>query len=454
MTQKRLRSRKLIPQAHLGPIPRTQRQGQILLPRARIPTLQHRKLLRQPDRHIPCLSQRVLLSHADTRAPVERKILPSRAKVRPALRPELVRIRAVNVLAAVHRPHAVRDDSALGDEHGGLAVRPAADGEDGVGDGEAGVSRDDGVQTEGLSVLALFFSFFIFIFIFSYFFPPLSFGDSHQSWGRLRTFVQTILDIGQIPQLLVRGRPAVQRGHLVAQPGPDARVLGQHEEEVTQQRGGGVATRQKDIHDLIADPAAVARLLRQAMQEHVSRFLLAVPIFEGLLVDAPALRPHLERLVDELLHQRVADAIAPLHLAVAVESSQRAQPDARGDRMLRVVECAGEVVLGVRVAAAGAALLQALHALAEEELGGRVDGVAEEEVLEVDGAAVVGDQLQQIGHLRLEDGEVGHLFADEVGADHGARLRPVLAVGGEDAMAEEGAEGLVPVAQRVVLEPE
>ena len=49
----------------------------------------------------------------------------------------------------MHGIHAVGDDGAFGDEHGGLAVGAAAYWEDGVDHGLAGVGGDDGVEAEG-----------------------------------------------------------------------------------------------------------------------------------------------------------------------------------------------------------------------------------------------------------------------------------------------------------------
>lgn len=48
----------------------------------------------------------------------------------------------------MHSEDAVSDGCALGHEKRGFAVRPAADGEEGVFHGAAAVNGDDGVEAE------------------------------------------------------------------------------------------------------------------------------------------------------------------------------------------------------------------------------------------------------------------------------------------------------------------
>lgn len=152
-------------------------------------------------------------------------------------------------------------------------------------------------------------------------------------------------------------------------------MLRQHEEHVAQQGGRGVAPGQQHVHQLVADARAVARLLRQALQEQI--LLLGLAVGPGLLLVVA--RPVPQRLVDELLHQLVADAVAALGLGVGDQLADPADARVVRDGVLRVVEGAGEVLLDVLGGVhGGAPLLEALHAVAEQELGGRVDGVAEE----------------------------------------------------------------------------
>ena len=130
---------------------RAQRQRNALLPNPtiRIPALNLAKLLQQSRRDEARLGKRILLAQADTWATVEREILPAGAQVLPALGLELCCVGAVEVFAAVHGVGGVADDGAFGDEEGGFALGTAAEGEDGVFDGHAGVGWDDGVETEG-----------------------------------------------------------------------------------------------------------------------------------------------------------------------------------------------------------------------------------------------------------------------------------------------------------------
>jgi hypothetical protein len=81
-----------------------------------------------------------LTAEADTRASVERKIVPSPARILlPPLRPEGVRVRPVQVVPPVHGVHAVGHNRALLYVHRSGPVRSAANGERGVLSGNAEV---------------------------------------------------------------------------------------------------------------------------------------------------------------------------------------------------------------------------------------------------------------------------------------------------------------------------
>jgi hypothetical protein len=122
---------------HFNSIQARTRQRQRLLPLPRIPTLNRTKLLHQPNRHITRFRQRILLPQTDPRAAVERQVLPARPQRLPALGSVLVSVGPVDVLAAMHGVGRVPDHCAFGDEERVLAVGAAAEGEDGVADGEA-----------------------------------------------------------------------------------------------------------------------------------------------------------------------------------------------------------------------------------------------------------------------------------------------------------------------------
>jgi len=115
-----------------------------------IPPLHAHKLLHQPHGRIARLRQRKLLTDADARPAVEGQVLPARTQGLPALGSEGVGVGAVVVGPAVHAVEGPGEDVAAGEEEGGLAVRAAAEGEDGVGEGFAGVAGDDGVEAVGV----------------------------------------------------------------------------------------------------------------------------------------------------------------------------------------------------------------------------------------------------------------------------------------------------------------
>lgn len=143
------------------------RQRQRLRPGSIISTLDILKLLHQPDGRVAsfrecelfCFESAFLVSqvgqegkcmrtaNADSWAPVERQIFPAGPQSLPSLRLEFFGVFAIEVFSAVHAPERPLDCLAFGDEDGGLAVRAAATGQDGVDFGAAGVTWDHWVKT-------------------------------------------------------------------------------------------------------------------------------------------------------------------------------------------------------------------------------------------------------------------------------------------------------------------
>lgn len=342
-------------------------------------------------------------------ASVERKVLPTGPEVLPPLRLKLIRILAIQVLATMQRIRMIHHNCAFGDKQRRILVRPATKRQNGVPDAEARIARHDGVHAQAL--------------------------------------VEAVLEVLHVAQLLVGGEVAVERVlDLAAQLVEDVGPLGDDEPHVAEQRGGGVAAGEQHVEQLVAQPPLVLGRLGQLLQEHV----LLVHLGARLLLHVDLLPvPH--RLVDELVHVLVADADGLHALFVLVETAQEAQARAHGNRILRLVERLGERGFGGPARGRGA---QAINALTKEELGRRVDGEAEEQLLEVDGAAVAREHLEQGLDVALEGLEVGDLVSSEVWPDHGARVGPGFAVAVEDAVAQQRTEGVVAVAQAVVFELE
>jgi hypothetical protein len=96
---------------------------------------------------------------------------------------------------------------------------------------------------------------------------------------------------------------------------------------------------------------------------------------------------------------------------------------------------------------------QRVGRLAEQELGGGVHGVSEEQILQVHGRAIAGHRIDQMFDMCLKHVEIGNLCPGEIGADHAARPLPGRAVTGKDAMAKDGQENLESsLAEGIVLE--
>lgn len=202
------------------------------------------------------------------------------------------------------------------------------------------------------------------------------------------TFVHAVLEIGEIAQLLISRGATFQRGDLLAQLVPDAGVLRQHEKHVTQQRCRSIPTSEKHIHQLIPNPLRITGLLRQPLQKQVPLFL--VVICRGLLL--VVIGTVFQRLLDKLFDQLVAHLIAVFRLGISEKVSQRAQTCIFCNRVLRIIERTGEVV--VVQFHTRKAFLEGLDAVSEQEFRSRINCVTEEQVLQVNRGAVGRDQGQ------------------------------------------------------------
>lgn len=85
-------------------------------------------LLHEPHNDVSCLRQGKLLPQTNPGPTVERKELPPGLPADPALRLELIDVRAPNVFASVHRVDRVVHFLALPDVDWGKAIRAATSG--------------------------------------------------------------------------------------------------------------------------------------------------------------------------------------------------------------------------------------------------------------------------------------------------------------------------------------
>jgi hypothetical protein len=124
---------------HLDAIVTSQRQRQLLNPRLGISALKFAKFLDEAHSDIARLGKSVLLTQADAWAAVERQVLPTGTQVCPSLWLVLVGIFTVEILSSMHDIRRVTDHCAFGDEEWMLAIRAAAERDEGVANGEARV---------------------------------------------------------------------------------------------------------------------------------------------------------------------------------------------------------------------------------------------------------------------------------------------------------------------------
>ena len=240
--------------------------------------------------------------------------------------------------------------------------------------------------------------------------------------------VEQGFEVLEVLQLLEGWELVVERGDVGLQRGEDVRAVGQGVPDVGEEGGGGVAAGEEDVEELGADLDGVGGLADELVEEDVAARLVGV----GFLLQQ--LRAPGEALLDIVVDEIVHEFLVVLEVLVGGEEGAQAAPAGGvGDEVLAAGEALGEAVV--------AALGEGLGALAEEELGGAVDGEAEEELAEVDGAAVFGHGGDKVSDVLFEGGQVTDLGAGEVGTEHFAAVLPGGAVGGEDAVAEEGAEG-------------
>ena len=138
-------------QPHPSPILRRTSNPQSLLPRPRIAALHPLKPLHQPTNHVRSQIERKLLSNANPRPSIERQKRPPRPQIPfdPALRHKLVRILAVHVFPAVHGKDLIAHLRAFWHEDWRRAICSAADGECGVSQGFARITRYRWVEAEG-----------------------------------------------------------------------------------------------------------------------------------------------------------------------------------------------------------------------------------------------------------------------------------------------------------------
>lgn len=86
---------------------------------------------------------------------------------------------------------------------------------------------------------------------------------------------------------------------------------------------------------------------------------------------------------------------------------------------------------------------QTVRRLAKQELRGRVHCQHEEQILQVDSRAVFGDGFDELIDVDFKRVEVADLAADEVWAQQLPRIMPCGAIGGEDAVAQQGNESVL-----------
>lgn len=147
---------------------------------------------------------------------------------------EVGRRLGVEVATPLHQKRGVAHGRVFADADRLEAVGAAAVGKRGVVKGQSDVEGDAGIEAERLA--------------------------------------HDVLQVAHVLQVVVRRRlvGADALEDLATQLGYDFRVVGELVEEPGEHGGGGVAAREEDADDLVADDLAVAREARQGVQEGVA----------------------------------------------------------------------------------------------------------------------------------------------------------------------------------------
>ena len=222
----------------------------------------------------------------------------------PPLWLELLCIGPVEVVSAVHAPGRIRDVRARGDEDGAPTVRPAAQGQDVVADGEAAVARHDGHEAERL-----------------------------------------VEHVFQVLHLLDRAiiRPLSARTNLIdlrEELGPDILPPREDPPRIGQQPGRGVAAREEDVEQFAAQRVRVLGLFDELVQEDV-----AFGFFRVLLEVGGAVVVVRDRFGDDLVGELVHGFYAFGALAVGDPAAEAAALELEGHCFGGVDEAGGEVLV-------------------------------------------------------------------------------------------------------------
>jgi hypothetical protein len=186
------------------------------------------------------------------------------------------------------------------------------------------------------------------------------------------TFVEAVLEIFHVLQLLVGGYLAVERIHFFAEFGPDIGALGHFEPQVGEETGGGVAACEEDVQQLRAYLYGIGCLLDELVQENVAASgcllfldIVGAAVFQGR--------------VDVAVCEVVDDLFVLIVLWVPDEPGHPAQSAMSSHGFSAIVESFGKAIRRVCFGARGEAESRA----SKQEFGGGVNSQAKEQVLEV-----------------------------------------------------------------------
>ena len=274
-------------------------------------------------------------------------------------------LRGIDVLPSLHHQRRVSDWGPLQYPHRLIPIRPATMRERGIFQRDTHIKWNHGIQPQRL--------------------------------------IQHVLEIPHVLQVLIRRCSC--RAHpledLSTESGERVGIPRQLAHAPGQRAGGGVAARKKGSNQLVPNDSTIPRRRRQRVQKGVPFIRL------GLLLELS--RRQTQRVLDELVHEGIQRLQVFPEGATRDEGVEGSRPRDQGLRVLDLGEGVREFLRGLR---------EAVDRVAEEEVGGGVEGEAEEEVGDVDRfAAAAGERGEEDLGVALEAVEVGDAVFDEEGAE-------------------------------------
>lgn len=354
--------------------------------------------LEKTGQNVAGLGQRKLLADANTGTAVEGEVLPANLAALPAVRVEFTSILSPDVGTAVEEMCVVEHSLALLDVDGAFAIGATAAGQACVAGGVAGVHRQRWEETENLG------------------------HDTLEVGARLE------VGKGQVAGVLV---VAKSLNDVASEAAELFGVTGKHHHGPGEERGSGVTAGKKNVEKLGTQLNGILGLGSYGVEEDVVLALDRVSVGVKLLLAGLA-----KSALDALVDKSVDLLAAVFELGAVVEKLETGGAHTLREVPLAAIKVGAKVGGAAREVLVGVGVFErkelGIAGLAKEQFSGGVEGETEEDGLDVDfGPALFvgwGHDFEGILDVDLFEAEIADLVAGELGAEHGAGVRPGRAI--------------------------